>query len=329
MYSLIKAFLFSLEPERAHALSMRLLKLAPSSCFPKPQFHPVKAMGLDFPHRIGLAAGFDKTGEHVDALAKLGFAFIELGTVTPKPQLGNPKPRLFRLAKAHALINRMGFNNPGVDKMMSNLKSATFQGVLGINIGKGRDTPLVSAKEDYLYCMSKAYARAAYLAINISSPNTQDLRELQRKEYFFDLVKALRDSQLRLSEQNQRYVPLLIKISPDESSETLKQMADVALNLGIDGMIVSNTSCDRPNLAGIPLADQSGGLSGQPIFSKATQSLAQLKKLVGDDLTLIGVGGIDSLADAEEKLAKGATLLQIYTGLIYHGPWWVGQLSRV
>lgn len=329
MYSKIRSGLFCLDPERAHALALSLLRYIPRGFFSRPQLNPVTALGLQFPHRIGLAAGFDKSGEYLDALAKLGFSFIEIGTITPKPQSGNPKPRLFRLAAAKALINRMGFNNAGVEQCMQNINRSQYTGILGINIGKGRDTPLTAAVDDYLYCLQRVYSKASYITINISSPNTPELRQLQQVDYFNHLVGQLRESQLRLADQQARYVPLLIKISPDESRQTLQHMADVMLHHQLDGVVISNTSCDRTGVEGLAHAEESGGLSGAPLLTRSTQCLALFKRWVGEALTLVGVGGIDAPEAAQDKYAAGASLLQIYTGLIYQGPGLVRQLSEV
>jgi dihydroorotate dehydrogenase len=326
LYSCLKPWLFLLDPERAHVLALKTLRYLPQLCFPQLPEAPRQIMGLTFANRIGLAAGFDKSGEYIDALAKLGFGFIEVGTVTPLPQMGNPKPRLFRLPTAHALINRMGFNNPGVAVLVKNLQQMRYQGILGVNIGKGRDTALARAKEDYLYCLEQVFPFAAYITINISSPNTPDLRQLQQTDYFEDLITTLRQAQLRLSDRHARYVPLVIKISPDESDETLKSMADIIVRQHIDGIIATNTSCSRSEVQQYPAAEEVGGLSGRPLLQRSTACLKVLKDIVGDAVTLIGVGGIDSVAAAQQKLAAGADLLQIYTGLIYQGPSLITQL---
>ncbi|MCP0914215.1 MULTISPECIES: quinone-dependent dihydroorotate dehydrogenase [Legionella] len=320
MYSLLKHLLFCLEPERAHRVALSLLHYSPAAFFPKPLQKPVEVLGLSFPHPLGLAAGFDKNGEHLAALAKLGFSFIEVGTVTPKPQPGNPKPRLFRLPKAQALINRMGFNNGGVDALVENIKKTSYQGILGINLGKNKDTPLAQAADDYLYGLRKVYAHASYVTVNISSPNTPDLRQLQQGIYFNQLISALREEQLYLADLHQRYVPLLIKLSPDETDEELKTMADAIVSCGIDGIIATNTTCTREAVKHLPHAEESGGLSGCPLAKRSTECLRVLKQIVGDEVTLIAAGGIDSAEVAQEKLAAGASLLQIYTGLIYQGP---------
>ena len=320
MYQLIRPFLFSLDAETAHNMTLSALHYVPRSCFAKPRQSQVNALGLEFPHAVGLAAGLDKNAEHLDALAKLGFSFIEVGTVTPRPQLGNAKPRLFRLPEAQALINRMGFNNHGVDALVVNIQKARYRGILGINIGKNKDTPLAQAVDDYLHCLAKVYLHASYVTINISSPNTPDLRQLQLGDYFKQLLNELREEQLQLSDIHQRYVPLVVKLSPDESDETLKEMADVIVSLGIDGIIATNTTCARDAVHDLPHGKEEGGLSGQPLLTQSTHCLQVLKRVVGDDVTLIGVGGIDNPAAANEKLQAGASLLQIYTGLIYQGP---------
>lgn len=320
MYQLLRPLLFLLDAETAHHVILAALRYLPQCFFKKPQGDAINVMGLTFPHRVGLAAGLDKNGDYLDALAKLGFAFIELGTVTPRPQEGNPKPRLFRIPAANAIINRMGFNNHGVDVLVENVKKARYQGILGINIGKNKDTPLEKAVDDYLYCLRKVYLHASYITINISSPNTPDLRQLQQGDYFRHLINELREEQLQLADQHQRYVPLVVKISPDETEETLKQIADVIVSLGIDGIIATNTTCARDAVNSLPHGMEQGGLSGGPLALSSTHCLRLLKDIVGDDVALIGVGGIDSPAIANQKLEAGASLLQVYTGLIYKGP---------
>ena len=330
LYSLLRPCLFMLEPERAHALALQVLSYLPRACFRVPlQQHAREVMGLSFPNPLGLAAGFDKSGQYVDALAKLGFGFIEVGTVTPLPQLGNPKPRLFRLPQANALINRLGFNNPGVAVLVENLQRMRYRGIIGVNIGKGKDTVLDHATEDYLYCLERVYPYASYITNNISSPNTPDLRQLQQKEYFVHLVQTLRDAQLRMADQYARYVPLVIKISPDETDETLKDMADVMVTHHIDGIIATNTTCSRIGVQDCTHGQETGGLSGQPLLQRSTTRLRLLKEIVGNDLALIGVGGIDSPETAQQKLEAGAALLQLYTGFIYQGPDLVTRLAAL
>lgn len=326
MYSFIRPALFCLDPEKAHDLILSVLKYVPSPVFSKPMGQVVHALGLEFPHPVGLAAGLDKNGDYLDALANIGFSFIELGTVTPRAQSGNPKPRLFRIPKAGAIINRMGFNNRGVDALLANINKARYRGILGINIGKNKDTPLNQSSDDYLYCFRKVYSRASYVTINISSPNTPDLRQLQQGGYFSDLVKKLRAAQWALSDEYQRYVPLVIKLSPDEEDETLKKMADVIVSNGIDGIIATNTTCDHDAVKALPHGLEQGGLSGRPLVASSTHCLAVLKQVVGNEVILIGAGGIASPDIAREKLAAGASLLQVYTGLIYEGPGLVKKL---
>ena len=326
MYQLMRPLLFRMNAESAHHVVLKALNYVPRALFSQPKGSVVHAFGLEFSHPIGLAAGLDKNGEYLDALARLGFSFIELGTVTPRPQPGNPKPRLFRIPQAEAIINRMGFNNQGVDALIANVKRASYNGILGINIGKNKDTPMEKAVDDYLYCLRKVYLHASYVTINISSPNTPGLRLLQQGAYFRALISELRDEQLHLSDRHQRYVPLVVKLSPDETDETLQQMAESMLSLGIDGIIATNTTCDHQAVSPLPYGNEQGGLSGQPLASRSTHCLSVLKAVVGDDMTLIGVGGIDNVAVATEKLAAGASLLQIYTGLLYQGPNLVKQL---
>lgn len=326
MYQAIRPLLFQLEAEKAHKLALASLDYLPHSCFKQAKGQSVKAMGLEFPHAVGLAAGLDKNGEHLDGLAKLGFSFIEIGTVTPLAQIGNPQPRLFRLPEAEAIINRMGFNNKGVDALVDYVQKAKYTGVLGINIGKNKETPLNKAADDYLICLRKVYKHASYVTINISSPNTPELRQLQQGDYLDHLLGQLKEEQQKLSDQSQKRVPLVVKISPDETDETLKQMADTIVRHGIDGIIATNTTCARAGVEGLVNAEQQGGLSGQPLKNSATHCLGLVKSYVGNALTLIGVGGIDSPSTAQEKLDAGATLIQVYTGLIYKGPNLVSEL---
>ncbi|KTD73652.1 quinone-dependent dihydroorotate dehydrogenase [Legionella tucsonensis] len=328
MYSMLRPLLFSMNPESAHTFSLSALRYVPKICFKKVKPKPTTALGLPFPHVVGLAAGLDKNGEYLDALAKLGFSFIELGTVTPRPQMGNPKPRLFRLPEADAIINRMGFNNQGVDALVDHVKKARYKGILGINIGKNKDTSLEHAADDYIHCLRKVYEYASYITINISSPNTPDLRQLQQKEYFANLLSQIQAEQIKLSDKLQRHVPLVVKISPDEEPETLKQMTEVILSYGIEGIIATNTTCSRNGVSHLPYAEETGGLSGKPLWELSTECLRLLKHYVGNDVTLIGVGGIDNCSSAQAKLDAGASLIQVYTGLIYQGPRLVYDLKK-
>lgn len=328
MYSLLRPLLFQLDAEHSHSLALSALHYLPRAIFPPVAYNPVPTLGLTFPHPVGLAAGLDKNGEHLDALAKIGFAFIELGTVTPRPQLGNPKPRLFRLPEDQAIINRMGFNNKGIDALITNVNKAKYPGILGINIGKNKDTPIHDSAADYLYCLQRAYPHASYITINISSPNTPDLRQLQQADYFADLLKQLSEQHKQLADQWQRHVPLLVKVSPDETSETLKQMTELILKFGVEGIIATNTTCSRDGINNSKYAEEQGGLSGKPVAALATQTLKLIKKYVGNQVALIGVGGIDDCQSAQAKLDAGATLIQVYSGLIYRGPGLVAELSK-
>ncbi|MDP1602902.1 MAG: quinone-dependent dihydroorotate dehydrogenase [Legionella sp.] len=329
MYALTRPLLFSLDAEKAHKLTLEALHWLPSSLFKVPKTTTtISAMGINFPHAIGLAAGLDKNGEHLDALSKLGFSFIELGTVTPRAQAGNPLPRLFRLPEAGAIINRMGFNNAGVEALVANVRKANYRGVLGINIGKNKDTSLNNAADDYLFCLKKVYEQASYVTINISSPNTPDLRQLQQDGYLPNLLQQLSDEQKRLQDRYQRQVPLVVKFSPDEEDEALKKMAESVLKTNIAGIIATNTTCSRDGVQGLQNSDETGGLSGKPLFQRSTRCLSVLKEIVGEAVTLIGVGGIDDVQTATQKLQAGASLLQVYTGLIYQGPGLVTKLAE-
>jgi len=323
-YRFIRPLLFHLAPETAHhwtLLGMRwayrcgLLRAFAIDCQ-----HPVQAMGLTFPNPLGLAAGLDKDGEAFEAFGALGFGFLELGTVTPRPQPGNPPPRLFRLPEQQALLNRMGFNNAGIEALLARLAQRRYRGVLGINLGKNADTPLEHAAEDYLQGLRKAYAVADYLAINISSPNTRDLRELQQETALEALLGALKAEQILLAQRHGKYTPLAVKIAPDLSDEAIAQIAGLLERYEIDGVIATNTTVARDALpADHPLAKEPGGLSGAPLRERSTHVIRQLARYLPPRVTIIAAGGIMSAADANEKLAAGAKLLQIYTGLIYHG----------
>ncbi len=325
MYALLRSLLFQLPPEVAHRVSLSGLKLAArlpfcSSQVPIWAVQPVQRMGLTFPNNVGLAAGLDKNGDYVDALGRLGFGFIEVGTVTPRAQPGNSKPRLFRLPKAQALINRMGFNNAGVDHLIAQIRSRSYNGVLGVNIGKNIDTPVDNALEDYLIGLRKAYPIADYISVNISSPNTPGLRDLQQTERLENLISRLKEEQGILAEQMSRYVPLVVKIAPDLDDNEIKDMADTFNRLHIDGLIATNTTSSRRGVEGLVHAQERGGLSGRPVFVQSTEVLRKFRKALDPDIVLIAAGGIFSHADMLAKLDAGAELIQVYTGLIYQGP---------
>ncbi|ENU29865.1 dihydroorotate dehydrogenase [Acinetobacter sp. CIP-A165] len=322
LYSLARPLLFTLAPERAHELTLSMLGKAQKFglMHQKVPAKPVTCMGIEFPNPVGLAAGLDKNGAHIDALAALGFGFIEIGTITPRPQEGNPQPRLFRIPQAKAIINRMGFNNDGVDQLIENVKAANFKGVLGINIGKNADTSVEDAVSDYLICLEKVYNYASYITVNISSPNTKNLRSLQSGDALTELLKTLKDRQLELSQQYNHYVPLVLKVAPDLTPEDIDFIAAQLLKFKIDGLIVTNTTLGREGVENLPYGDESGGLSGAPVFQKSTECLRQFSTVLKGQIPLIGVGGILSGDQAVAKQQAGASLIQIYSGLIYTGP---------
>lgn len=325
MYALARPFLFCLDAERAHDLALSSIEAAYRTGLnpllaTRPTPLRTRVFGIDFPNPVGLAAGLDKNGAHIDALAALGFGFIEVGTTTPRPQPGNPKPRMWRLPERRAVINRLGFNNAGVETLVRNAERARFSGVLGINIGKNRDTPNERAIDDYLFCLERVYARASYITVNISSPNTQGLRDLQEEETLKRFVGTLREAQEKLGARHGTRKPMLLKIAPDLSDAELDGVAQVLLAAKIDGLICTNTTIDRSAIAGAPHAEEAGGLSGKPLFEKATSVLRGMSKRLGGNIALIGVGGILSGADAAAKVAAGASLVQFYTGMVYRGP---------
>jgi dihydroorotate dehydrogenase len=281
---------------------------------------PVTCMGIQFPNPVGLAAGLDKNGAHIDSLAALGFGFIEIGTITPRPQAGNPQPRLFRIPEAQAIINRMGFNNDGVDQLIENVKASKFKGILGINIGKNADTPVEDAVSDYLICLEKVYHYASYITVNISSPNTKNLRSLQSGDALTELLQTLKNRQLELAQQYQHYVPLVLKVAPDLTAEDIEFIAAQLLQFKIDGLIVTNTTLGRDGVENLPNGQEAGGLSGAPVFVKSTECLRQFAKVLNGKIPLIGVGGILSGEQAVAKQQAGANLVQVYSGLIYTGP---------
>ena len=332
-YSLVRPLLFRLDPETAHQVTFSLVDLAARTPWCGMQRKatppdPVRVMGIDFPNRVGLAAGLDKNAAHVDGLACLGFGFVEVGTVTPRAQPGNPRPRLFRLPVAEALINRMGFNNDGLDAALENLSRSRRDVPIGINIGKNFDTPMERALDDYLVGLEAVYAQADYVTINISSPNTANLRDLQGGEAFTALLRGLTGKRADLEDETGRYVPLAIKIAPDIQDEELPELADALVEHGIDAVIATNTTLSREAVDGLAHADEKGGLSGPPVRERATQVISKLRERLPGDFPIIGVGGIDSGEAAREKIEAGADLVQVYTGLIYQGPRLVREVGE-
>jgi dihydroorotate dehydrogenase len=317
LYSLARPLLFCLDPETAHNVSLRLAGLSfPGKTLPK----PVRVMGIDFPNPVGLAAGLDKHAEHVDALARLGFGFLELGGVTPRPQPGNPRPRLFRLPRARAVINRYGLNSVGVEAFAENLKRARSSAVIGVNIGKNKETPNERAADDYERCMEVVYPLAHYVSINISSPNTPGLRELQSAQFLGALLARLVRKRNALRDRHGRQVALVLKVSPDLDDAAIGDIADAARRERIDGLIAGNTTVSREGVAGLPHAAEEGGLSGAPLTQRATRVLRAFASRLQDEIPLIGCGGIMSGADARERFRAGASLVQLYSGLVYRGP---------
>lgn len=322
-----------MDAEKAHHTSMAGLRFAEKTGLlkalspPFPESAPVELMGLSFPNRIGLAAGLDKEGNTIDALGRLGFGFIEVGTITPRPQAGNPKPRLFRLIPHEAIINRMGFNNPGIDAGVANvLASKHFTGPIGFNIGKNKDTPNESAADDYLACLEKAYPVADYIAVNLSSPNTPGLRDLQAADASARLLGLLKTEQEKLAARHGKEVPILFKVAPDLTEEQVADLAKAFLNGGLDGLIATNTTLEREAVKDHPWANEAGGLSGRPVRKKSNEVLAAFATAFSGKIPIIGVGGVSSRADAEEKFKAGADLVQIYTAFVYQGPALVREL---
>lgn len=334
-YPIVRPILFLLDPEQAHELTLSALALAGKTSLLKTLGikqnvidQPVQVMGINFPNRIGLAAGLDKNAMAVDGLSALGFGFIEVGTVTPRPQAGNPKPRIFRLPNEMAIINRMGFNNGGVEALLGNLARARYTGILGINIGKNATTPIERAADDYLRCLEQAYNHASYITVNISSPNTKNLRQLQDASELDDLLGQLKARQHELADTYGRYVPMVLKIAPDLDNDQIQQIADSLRRHRIDGVIATNTTLSRDGVESSPSANEAGGLSGQPLFTKSTDIVRQLAKRLGGELPIIAAGGITSGADAIAKINAGAALVQIYSGLIFRGPALVNECRR-
>ncbi|RQH07492.1 quinone-dependent dihydroorotate dehydrogenase [Paraburkholderia dinghuensis] len=333
LYPFLRNQLFRLDAEDAHHLTLRAIGAAGRTGMagllaPRVPDAPRTVMGLTFRNPVGLAAGLDKEGAAIDGFAALGFGFIEVGTVTPRPQPGNPRPRIFRLPQAGGIINRMGFNNHGVEQFVKNVQAARYRGILGLNIGKNADTPIERAAEDYLFCLERVYPFASYVTINISSPNTKNLRQLQGAGELDALLAALKDKQQRLADLHGKLVPLALKIAPDLDDEQIKEIADTLLRHKIEGVIATNTTLSRSAVQGLPHADETGGLSGRPVFDASNAVIRKLRAELGADVPIIGVGGIFSGEDARAKIDAGASLVQLYTGFIYRGPALVGECVR-
>ncbi len=332
-YSLAKSLMFRMDAERSHNLALGGMNVAAAMGLPtilgaETLEAPVEVMGIRFPNPVGLAAGLDKNGTAIDGLAAMGFGFIEVGTVTPRPQLGNPKPRLFRIPEHNAIINRMGFNNAGVDALLANIDRARYDGVLGINIGKNKDTPNEQANDDYLLCMRKVYSRASYITVNVSSPNTPGLRTLQFGESLENLLEALKNEQARQANLHDRYVPIAVKIAPDMTEEEIEMVAASLKTYEMDGVIATNTTLSREGVEDSPLQGEAGGLSGAPVRNKSTKVIRVLSKSLSGSVPIIGVGGITEGFDAAEKIEAGASLVQVYSGFIFKGPSLVSDSVR-
>ena len=325
LFRLARAILFEMDPEKAHDLALSIMNRTPvrsliSARYGNHASTPIESFSLNFSNRIGLAAGLDKNGDYLDALAAMGFGHLEIGTVTPRPQPGNPKPRIFRLEQHGALINRLGFNNKGVDHLVEQVKRRRYQGKLGINIGKNLATSLDDANKDYLYCMERVYAHADYITVNISSPNTTGLRDLQHGERLTSLLSSLKEAQARLSTEHGRYVPLAVKIAPDMNDDELDEFCQQIIALELDAVICGNTTRERDRVSSHIYARESGGLSGAPLKHLARERLGAVAQRIGSKAALIAVGGVSCGADAQARIAQGADLVQVYSGLIYHGP---------
>lgn len=324
-YDLARRFMFTRDAEWAHEFALSNLRRfahTPLNAAWSQQLQnkPVNFLGLEFKNPVGLAAGLDKNAECIDAFSQMGFGFVEVGTVTPRAQAGNDKPRIFRLPQSNAIINRMGFNNKGVDNLVNNVKNAKYTGILGINIGKNKDTPNEQGKDDYIHCMRKVFEHASYITVNISSPNTPGLRDLQYGAALDNLLQSLKNEQLDLIAKHNKQVPMLVKIAPDLDQVQIEQVSESLLNNQIDGVIATNTTLERSAVMGQQYADEAGGLSGAPVRERSTMVVSELKRLTQGKLPIIGVGGIDDAQSAQEKLNAGANLVQVYTGFIYKGP---------
>lgn len=332
MYYLIRKCLFAFNPERSHRLALNALQLSYrlglTRFFSQPPSSPRTVMGLNFPNPIGLAAGLDVNGDYIDALATLGFGFIEIGGVTPKPQIGNPSPWLFRLTEQEAIINRKGFANNGLDYMVNQLKQSQFKGILGINLAKNRETPIEQAADDYLICMRALWQYASFLTVNVSSPNTPGFRNMQKSDVLAPLLRTLKNEQAILAKQHNKYVPLVVKISPDLTDEEITEFAHVLLAEKIDGIIATNTTIDHSSIKNSPHANETGGLSGKPLQAQSTHVIKQLQIVLQSKIPIIACGGIHDVASLQEKMDAGASLFQILSGFIYHGPALINQLAK-
>ena len=323
-YELARKALFSIDPETSHELSLEGLRLGhrlgATRLLCSTRSQPVTCMGLEFPNPVGMAPGMDKNGDYIDALGSVGFGFVEIGTVTPRPQRGNPKPRIFRIEKANAMINRLGFNNKGVDYLVRQVQKRKFSGILGINIGKNFDTPNEKAVDDYLICLEKVYPHADYITINISSPNTKNLRDLQDAEQLDALLGALNNRRIELADEFDKRVPLVVKVAPDLEDQQIPEIAEVVKRSEFDGLIATNTTISREEVKGLPHAEEQGGLSGAPVKDRSNHVLAAFRAALPAEIALIGTGGITCGEDAAEKMELGADLVQFYTGFVYKGP---------
>lgn len=333
-YKIARPLLFRLDAERAHHLTLSGLRIAQKlgiSSFLGPNYskEPVKVMGLNFPNRVGLAAGLDKSGNCVAGFGSMGFGFVEVGTITPRAQEGNPRPRLFRVREHEAIINRMGFNNPGIETALDNIEKSRrgFGGILGINIGKNKSTPNENALDDYLHCFRKSYVHADYIAVNVSSPNTSGLRELQTPKFARELLSPIMNEREKLKDETGKNVPVAVKIDPDMGNDQIRELSGLFIELGLDAIIATNTTISRESISDHRLSGETGGLSGSPLNEKSNEVIAKLHTELKDEVPIIGVGGINSKQDAQEKLSAGASLIQVYTGLIYQGPSLIKELA--
>ena len=336
MYKFFRKALFLLPAEASHDLSLLSLSIAYKTGLlnliaSKAESSPINVMGIEFPNKVGLGAGLDKNGKHIHALSKFGFGFIEIGTVTPEAQSGNPKPRLFRIPQANAIINRMGFNNLGIDNLIKNVqtaKEAGFEGIIGINIGKNLTTSVENAINDYLIGLNKAYLHADYITVNISSPNTPGLRSLQYGEELDNLLATIKNEQKILAKQHDKYIPIAVKVAPDLNDDEIKGVAESVLKNEIDALIATNTTLDKSTVDNLRYGQEAGGLSGEPVRNQSTRVIAEFYKYLQDQVPIIGIGGIASADDAKEKLDAGASLVQVYSGLIYEGPSLVKRIIK-